>query len=138
MLNYLQLSKNVLVIIAQIVILALIWLFANWFSTHVFPAIPASILGLFILLFLLFVGVPIRFFSFGAYWLIANMLLFFIPALVAIVNYKELIFAQGLGIIAVVCLSTLLVMAVSALMVEICYKWEIKLFKKYHNRQNRN
>ncbi len=130
MINRLKLTQNIFVIIAQIILISAIWLLSNWISQHWLPFVPASILGLFLLLAVLLMGLPTRFFSFGAYWLIANMLLFFIPALVSVVNYKQLILSQGLGIIAVICLSTLLVMASTALVVDFCYKWQTRWRRK--------
>ncbi len=131
MINRSKIFKNIFIVIAQIILISLIWLLADWISYNWLPVVPSSILGLFMLLLAIFMGVPIRWFGFGAYWLIANMLLFFIPALISVVNYQELIISQGIGILAVICLSTLLVMATTALVVEQCYKWQTHLRRKY-------
>jgi putative effector of murein hydrolase LrgA (UPF0299 family) len=46
----------------------------------------------------------------GARWLLAEMLLFFVPAVVAVVNYAQLLMVDGWRIFAVIALSTLMVL----------------------------
>ena len=43
-------------------------------------------------------------------WLLAEMLLFFVPAVVAVVNYAQLLMVDGWRIFAVIALSTLMVL----------------------------
>ena len=72
----------------------------------------------------------------GADWLLGEMLLFFIPAVLAVVQYPELVRHQGWRICAVIALSTLAVMVVTALVVEQVVRLERRLARRAtHNRQ---
>ena len=81
-------------------------------------------------MFLLLCGLLTRtlqlsWFKLGARWLLAEMLLFFIPAVIAVVKYPEMMRHQGLAILLVIVLSTLFVMAVTALAVDGVYRLEL-------------
>lgn len=67
----------------------------------------------------------------GAELLLADMLLFFIPAVLAILEHHEFIGLLGLKILFVILLSTLLVMIVTAAVVDYCYHWRIDRAKPY-------
>lgn len=78
--------------------------------------IPGSILGLLIVFALLELGVlKLDWIELGAGWLIAEMLLFFVPATVGIVRYKALVMHSGIAIAATILLSTAIVMAIAGL-----------------------
>lgn len=47
-------------------------------------------------------------------WLLAEMLLFFVPAVVAVVNYAQLLMVDGWRIFLVIALSTLMVLGATA------------------------
>ncbi|MBB6671380.1 CidA/LrgA family protein [Cohnella nanjingensis] len=73
--------------------------------------VPGSIVGIGLLFVLLrFRIVRPQWVERGAKWLIAEMLLFFIPAAVGIVQYKQLVVTSGFRIAATILLSTLAVM----------------------------
>ena len=55
----------------------------------------------------------------GAGWLMAEMLLFFIPALMSLLDYGSLLRSEGWRILLVIGSSTLLVMVFTALTVEL-------------------
>lgn len=79
--------------------------------------IPGSILGIFALFLLLqFRIVKLEWIELGANWLLAELLLFFIPAAVGVMNYIPLLEQDGIRILAVVILSTLIVMVSSGLL----------------------
>ncbi len=78
--------------------------------------IPGSILGIAVVFILLETGVlKLEWIELGANWLLAELLLFFIPAAVGVMNYFTVLEADGFRILAVVLLSTVLVMAGSGL-----------------------
>lgn len=78
--------------------------------------IPGSILGIAVVFILLETGVlKLEWLELGANWLLAELLLFFIPAAVGVMNYFTVLEADGFRILAVVLLSTVLVMAGSGL-----------------------
>lgn len=63
----------------------------------------------------------------GARWLLAEMLLFFVPAVVAVVNYTQLLRVEGWRIFLVIALSTALVLGITALVVDRVYRFELWL-----------
>lgn len=76
--------------------------------------IPGSILGLLALFALLELNiVKLAWIELGAEWLVAQMLLFFVPATVGIVRYKPLIESSGAAILVTILLSTAVVMAIA-------------------------
>ena len=66
----------------------------------------------------------------GARWLLAEMLLFFVPAVVAVVNYQELLLQEGWRIMVVLLVSTTLVLGTTALVVDRVYRLELKLARR--------
>lgn len=78
--------------------------------------VPGSILGMVILFLLLQAGVvKLRWIEVGAGWLLGELLLFFIPSAVGIMNYVPMLEQDGLQILFIVLLSTFLVMACTGL-----------------------
>lgn len=85
---------------------------ATWLNI----GIPGSILGIVVLFILLETKVlRLEWIELGANWLLAELLLFFIPAAVGIMKYFPMLEAEGLQILAVVLFSTVIVMASSGL-----------------------
>jgi holin-like protein len=68
---------------------------------------------------------PLNWVRAGARWLLAEMLLFFVPAVVAVVNYAQLLMVDGWRIFAVIALSTLMVLGATAWVVDKVYRFEI-------------
>lgn len=74
--------------------------------------IPGSILGIAVLFALLKLGViKLRWIDRGSKWLLGEMLLFFIPAAVGIINYGSLVVSSGWQIALTIIASTAAVMA---------------------------
>lgn len=61
----------------------------------------------------------------GAHWLIKHMLLFFIPAVLAVLDHQELLGWVGVKLFAIIVLGTLTVMACTALSIE----WYLRLVR---------
>ncbi|MEJ2804078.1 CidA/LrgA family protein [Comamonadaceae bacterium PP-2] len=59
----------------------------------------------------------------GAAWLLTHMLLFFIPAVLVVLDHRELLGWVGLKLFAAIVVGTLLVMASTALTIEWCLRW---------------
>lgn len=90
--------------------------------------LPANIVGMALLLLLITLRVvPLGWVKAGSSWLLAEMLLFFIPAVVAVVNYSQLLKVEGWRIFLVIAISTTLVLAATALVVDRVYRFEIWL-----------
>ncbi|WP_114395597.1 CidA/LrgA family protein [Oleisolibacter albus] len=89
--------------------------------------IPGGIVGLFLVVLLLASG-RLSLFSMrrGANWFLAEMLLFFIPAVPAVLDHREFIGLLGLKILAVILLGTVVVMAVTALTVDVVCRWSLR------------
>lgn len=62
----------------------------------------------------------------GAGILMAEMLLFFIPALMSLLDYGTLVRTDGWRILLVIGVSTLLVMVVTAFTVEAVCRWRMR------------
>ncbi|MCU6797067.1 CidA/LrgA family holin-like protein [Paenibacillus sp. WQ 127069] len=74
--------------------------------------IPGSILGIVVV----FIGlqtklIKLEWIDAGASWLLAEMLLFFIPPAVSLIQYEDLIMSSGLRILLVMLVSSIAVMA---------------------------
>ncbi|GGM30505.1 holin-like protein CidA [Paraliobacillus quinghaiensis] len=79
---------------------------------------PATLIGLFLLFFALVLKiVKLEWVEKGANWLMAELLLFFIPSAVGIVNYDEIVSWQGVNIVLLIGFSTFIVMSLTALIV---------------------
>lgn len=85
--------------------------------------IPASMFGLVLLLLALSLKiVKLEWVEQGGNWLLAELLLFFIPSAVGIVNYDEILSWQGIKTFFLIGLSTLIVIGVTAYSADIFYK----------------
>jgi len=93
--------------------------------------LPANIVGMVMLLLLIvFRVLPISWIKAGSRWLLAEMLLFFVPAVVAVVNYAQLLMVEGWKIFLVIGVSTTLTLGATALIVDWVYKLELRLAEK--------
>ncbi|WP_342040152.1 CidA/LrgA family protein [Aeromonas caviae] len=114
----------------QIALLAAIWLLADIAVRTLHLPLPANLTGMLLLLVCILLGVvKAQWFSAGARWLLAEMLLFFVPAVVAVVNYQELL-QEGWRIMVVLIVSTVLVLGTTALVVDRVYRLELKLARR--------
>lgn len=117
--------RRIATIAVQVCVLIAIWLIADALVRHLHLPVPAGVLGLLALLAVLMSGrVPPRWVKLGADWMLSEMLLFFVPSAVAIIQYGHLIESTGIRLILVLLPGTLLVMAATALAVEFGVKLE--------------
>ncbi|MEI9963830.1 MAG: CidA/LrgA family protein [Caulobacteraceae bacterium] len=86
--------------------------------------LPAGAVGMAVVLALLWTR-RIRLVSLrrGADWFLAEMLLFFVPAVLAVTDHHEFFGVLGLKVLAVILVGTLAVMAVTAAVVDLCCRW---------------
>ncbi|WP_329958859.1 CidA/LrgA family protein [Paraburkholderia sejongensis] len=106
-------------IAVQSAAIAALWSGADFAVRHLHLPVPAGVVGLLVLLALLFCGgIAPRWVKAGADWLLSDMLLFFIPAAVAAVQYGGLFRADGWRLALVVIGGTLMVMVAVALAVD--------------------
>jgi holin-like protein len=105
-----------------------IWLVADFVARFLKLPVPGGVVGLLALLALLFSGgIAPRWIKEGADWLLAELLLFFIPAAVAAVQYGGLFREDGWRLALVVVVGTLMVMVAVAFAVEQASKLERRL-----------
>ncbi|MFI4980696.1 MAG: CidA/LrgA family protein [Nevskiales bacterium] len=112
----------------QIGVLLGFWLLGQGLSRLMSLPVPGGIIGMALLLALLAGGL-IRPPSIhrGANWLIAEMLLFFVPAVMVVLDHGELLGLLGLKLAAAIVAGTVLVMAGTALVVDFCSRWSARL-----------
>ena len=103
----------------QLALVAALWQLGAALARLTGWPLPGGILGMLALLALLASGrVHDSALRKGANWLLGDMLLFFVPAVLAVLVHPELIGWLGLKILLLIVLSTALVMGVTALVVE--------------------
>lgn len=126
--------RDILFTFLQIFVLALVWLVSDYLVKAFHFPIPANLTGLVLLLGLIFSKVVnVEWLRKGATWLLAEMLLFFVPAVVAVVNYQDLLKQEGMRIMTVLLVSTVLVIASTAWVVEKLYRFELKRARQKSN-----
>ncbi len=86
--------------------------------------IPGGVVGMALVLVLLATRrLRVRNVRRGASWLLGEMLLFFVPAVMSLLDHREFLGLLGLKLLAVILLGTALVMASTALTIDFCYRW---------------
>jgi holin-like protein len=110
--------------LAQVMVVALFWLGGCEIAAVTRVPVPGSLVGLLGLLLVLASGhLDSRLIERGAGWLLAEMLLFFVPAVVALMAHPEFLGLAGLKVLLVILGSTLLVMLATALTVDLGMRW---------------
>ncbi len=102
-------------IIIQILLIHIFLLLAIGLKQLLSIPLPASMIGL-VLLFLALVLkiIKLEWVEQGANWLMAELLLFFVPSAVGIVNYNEIASWQGVEMVFIIGISTFIVMSLTA------------------------
>ncbi|HEV3105411.1 MAG TPA: CidA/LrgA family protein [Trinickia sp.] len=119
---------GVLRIAAQSAALSAVWIAADYLTRRFDLPVPGCVLGLAALLVLLLTGaIAPRWVKAGADWLLSDMLLFFVPAAVAVVQYGGLFKADGWRLALVVVCGTLTVMVAVAFTVDQAARLERRL-----------
>ncbi|WP_169081643.1 CidA/LrgA family protein [Paenibacillus sp. PL91] len=117
--------KTLLKTAAQVVIFILLARLSDAIVKWLHLPVSGSIVGIIILFTLLQLKViRMEWIELGSKWLLAEMLLFFIPAAVGITNYKSLVMHSGIFIFLSIFISTIAVMVFAGLIGErIAGKW---------------
>ena len=114
-------------VVLQVGVLSAIYLAMEAVRRHFGWGMPAGLMGFALLALGLFSGwVKPAWLQRGTNWLLADMLLFFVPAMLVVTEYPALIRSQGLQILAVIVLSTACVMAATAFAVDRVYRLELR------------
>lgn len=111
----------------QVLLYAGLFIFAQYLVGWLHLPLPANLVGMILMLALIVCRIiPLKWVRAGARWLLAEMLLFFVPAVVAVVNYAQLLLVDGWRIFAVIALSTIMVLGATAWVVEKVYRFEMR------------
>lgn len=107
--------------LVQSALLMAFWGLGEILSSSAQLPVPGGVIGLIIVLILLASGrlstLSVRR---GANWLLGDMLLFFVPAVLAVLDHQEFLGIMGLKLLAAVLVGTMMVMAGTALTVDLC------------------
>ena len=119
----------------QIGLLMGLWLLGGLIARALNLPVPGGIVGMLLALGLLMSG-GVSLFSLrrGAQWFLAEMLLFFVPAVLGVLDHPEFLGLLGLKILAIILASTVAVMAATALTVDLIFRWSEKLWSEKHGR----
>ncbi|MDD2383025.1 MAG: CidA/LrgA family protein [Sulfurospirillaceae bacterium] len=121
--------------ILQIGLLSIFWLVAQEISLLSHLPIPGGVIGLLLVLMLLYFHIlSIRSLALGAEWFLAEMLLFFIPAVPAVLNHQEFFGWTGLKILAIIILGTTIVIIGTAFIVDFSF-YKVEKHSKNKNIQ---
>jgi len=107
----------------QAALLGGIWLACDAAARMLKLPVPGSILGLAVVLLALETRIlSLHWFRRGASGLLSHLILFFVPAMLAVVNHRELFSGTGLKLLAAVLIGTPIVMIGTAAVVEIGFR----------------
>lgn len=103
----------------QVGLLTLIWQVGNLIASWSGLPIPGTVIGVVLLLVMLGLKViRLEWVEDGAGWLQREMALFFVPAAIGAIQYKRVLATSGLRLAVIILLGTMVVMAVTGVVVE--------------------
>ena len=130
--------QYVLKVTAQLLFLIGLWWISALIQQYFHLPISAGVIGLILLLLALMSGMmKLAWIKSGADFILAELVLMFIPCVVGLVRYKQLFITQGWQLILAVVLGTLCVMVMTAYSVHFGFKLERKLQQKQNHRQSK-
>lgn len=107
----------------QIILILVVWGCAYGLQKLLSLPVASGVLGFFLLLFLLEMKwLKLAQVEHGADLLLAELLLFFIPPVVGVIQYQDLLIVSGWKILLVILISTALVMMASVYSVQLFLK----------------
>lgn len=119
-------------IVIQIALLVVFWWAGSLLQGWLNLPISAGVVGLFLVLLGLLSGLfKLEWIKTGSDFILGELVLFFIPCLVGLINYKTLFMTEGWQLVSAVVLGTICVMVFTAYSVHICFKLEA-WFKRHH------
>ncbi|CAF1719792.1 Holin-like protein CidA [Bacillus subtilis] len=115
--------KKLLLTVIQIALLFIFARLINWVTALLHINIPGSIIGIVILFTLLhFNIIKLEWIELGAAWLLGELLLFFIPSAVGVIEYGDIMSKFGVSILLVVIISTFVVMVSTGTLTQLIAK----------------
>ncbi len=111
--------KNLFKTAAQVVFFIILAEVSDVIVAKLYLPVSGSVVGIMLLFGLLQIkAIRMEWIELGSKWLLAEMLLFFIPAAVGITKYKSLILHSGMVIFITIFCSTILVMVLAGILGE--------------------
>ncbi|MYL34701.1 CidA/LrgA family holin-like protein [Pontibacillus yanchengensis] len=111
--------KNIVTLLVQFILINVFFFIGLALQHLTNLPIPGSIIGLILLFLALKTGlVKLHWIEQAGKWLLAELLLFFIPAAVGIVQYPDLAGWNGFQLLLVIFISTILVMWVTGIVAD--------------------
>ena len=124
---------NCLRICTQILLIILFWLIGLGIEKTTHIPLSAGVIGLFLVLLLLQLNIlKLSWIASGAQVLLGELMLYFMPVLIAVVRYKALFAAEGWQLIISIVTGTFLVMSSTALTLKYCYRLRRVWIKHRH------
>lgn len=122
----------------QLSLLFLFWAFGLLLQRTFNLPISAGVLGLFSMLTLLLTGLlPLHWVKAGSDLILSELVLFFVPCVVGLINYQQLFIQQGWQLVLAVLLGSLCVLIVTAYSVFIGFKVEAWIKAKIARPESR-
>lgn len=119
--------KRFLRLLTELAVFIVLYLVGGQLAAWLGWPIPAGVMGLALLLLAFAFGwLKPAALQLGAGLLMAEMLLFFIPALMSLLDYGSLLRDEGWRILLVIGVSTLTVMVLTAVTVEWVCRWRMR------------
>lgn len=114
--------------VLQVALLTAIWYACDRFAAWLHLPFSGGVVGLLVMVALLLAGV-VRpsVLDHGAEWLLSNMLLFFIPLIVSVVQFTALLEREGVRLFAAIGIGFISVLLATAFTVESVCKFERRL-----------
>jgi holin-like protein len=112
---------------AQVAVLIAIWFASEMVRVRWHLPLPGSVIGFFLVWLLLETrALPAAWIERGADSLLNHLVLFFVPAMLALVGHPELLSFTGVKLLAAILVGTVIVMSGTALVVELGFLWSAR------------
>jgi putative murein hydrolase exporter len=118
----------------QLALIGAVWAVSDLAVRLLHLPVSSGVLGLFVMLALLGGGVvKVGMVARGAKWVLGELVFFFIPIMVSVLQYKDLLLSEGWQLVLTIAVGTALVMVSTAVTLNVCYRFKRRLYKKYHH-----
>lgn len=106
--------RYVIKLFLQISLLSLFFLIGSSIQHYLNLIVPGSVIGLLLLFLCLFFNIlPESWVRLGANFMTRHLIIFFVPATVAIINYYELFIGKGIFLVLIAIVSSLIVLVIA-------------------------
>lgn len=129
--------KHVLIFFVQLFFLFAIYQVSTYIVSFLELPVPASVLGMILLYFLLSNGiVKLRYIEVAASFLLKHLSLFFIPIAVGLMDYGGLIQTSGIQLIVVIAVSSMIGLFVTGGLTQLLARKKVQKEERYHEQSH--